>query len=78
MDNFWKNEWELFKCDLKAVADFLTQPVTFGNESLMLKPTVEEVSQRSEESGFWKKQWEMFAQEYDTFLNYVTKPIEFK
>lgn len=26
--SFWKNEWELFKNDMKNVKDFLIQPIT--------------------------------------------------
>lgn len=26
--SFWKNEWDLFKEDIRNIKDFLTQPVT--------------------------------------------------
>lgn len=81
MSDFWKNEWKLFKGDVDNVVKFLTQPVTFSNknsDSLMLEPTIQEVSERKEESGFWKKQWEMFTKEYDSFVNTLMQPVKFK
>lgn len=81
MGEFWKNEWVLFKEDMSSLGNFLNQPVTFSSQkddNLMLKPTYQEASEKSEATGFWKDQWSQFTKEYDSFLNYITKPIEFK
>jgi hypothetical protein len=80
MSEFWKNEWELFKVDVDNAVKFLTQPVTFSKkeDNLFLKPTFEEASQKSEQSGFWKQQWDMFTKEYDSFLNTLMQPVKFK
>lgn len=78
---FWKNEWDLFKSDMKAVGDFLTQPVYFSEldySKKMLQPTVAEVKEKASEGGFWAKQWKMFENEFDTALEFLMKPVNFK
>ena len=48
MEGFWKREWNLFLKDMQELGEFFLQPVTFGKKDLMLKPTKEEVIEKSE------------------------------
>lgn len=78
---FWKNEWDLFKQDMKVVGDFLVQPVYFSEidySSKSLQPTMDEVKEKASQGGFWAKQWKMFENEFDNAMDFLMQPVKFK
>ncbi len=81
MNSFWKNEWDMFTSEVDAAINFLMQPVTFSSkkdDSLMLKPSSDEIVEKAETSGFWKREWQLFEKEYDSALNFLMQPVSFK
>lgn len=78
MGEFWKNEWSLFKSDMGMVKEFLFQPVTFKEDTKMLKPSEEEIEMKSEMGGFWNNEWSLFKQDINNAVDFLTQPVTLK
>jgi hypothetical protein len=79
MSSFWKNEWNMFTKEVDTALNYLMQPVKFfeKDENLMLKPSTDEIVEKSEIPGFWKREWNLFTKEFDAALNHLMQPVNF-
>ena len=81
MKEFWKNEWNLFLKDMQELGEFFLQPVEItgipGKSSVkMLKPTVEEVQQKSSNGGFWANEWNLFLNDMEALGEFCLQPVD--
>lgn len=80
MKDFWKREWDLFLKDMQELGEFFLQPVTFGKKDLMLKPTNEEIIEKSETVGtsFWQREKQAFLKDMQELGEFFMQPVTFK
>ena len=80
MEGFWKRKWNLFLKDMQELGEFFLQPVTFGKKDLMLKPTKEEVIEKSETIGtsFWQREKQAFLNDMQELGEFFMQPVSFK
>lgn len=80
MKEFWKNEWDLFLKDMQELGDFFLQPIEItgipGKSNKMLKPTVEETREKSNEGGFWAREWRLFLNDMEKIGDFCMQPVE--
>ena len=81
MKEFWKNEWDLFLKDMQELGEFFLQPVEItgipGKSKVkMLKPTIEETQEKSDNGGFWAREWNLFLNDMETLGDFCLQPVE--
>lgn len=84
MKGFWANEWDLFLNDMKELGEFFLQPVEITGipgktNTQMLKPTVEEISQKASvpNQSFWSREWNAFMTDMENVGDFFLQPVEF-